>query len=200
MSEETSVTFMFNRRYTKAVAIFFGMFSPIALMMPVFFLGATIMLIYQHIWAFSVLSMVEFLVYTSLLPTYLKYLVALKQKNPAVIICKDGITENVSGNMLGLLRWKEIQRMYPWTLEYQPFANRFLKTPVIAKHKGVVIILKENYLLKQIPWLNSLWVKFPDKAGRFRWIFVPEKSLDVTADDFMHRLNQFYVKQVRDVA
>ena len=87
--------------------------------------------------------------------------------------------------------------MHPWTLEFRLLPNRYFRTPVLAKHRGVVIILKENYLLKQAPWLKPLWLRLRDKRGRYHWIFVPEKMIETSPEEMVERINHFYTTQVR---
>ena len=112
----------------------------------------------------------------------------LKQKTPAVVISHTGITDNASQFAFGQLAWDQIEKMYPYDVKTHLITNWWTKMPVVFKQRGVAIQLKDDANLSNV-WYRS---------GKRRWLFIPEMTLPVTANDLMSQINKFYVAEVRE--
>ena len=203
MNEDAAISISWNRRMLARLVALYTVLCIIILPGIILFLGGTIYLALTKSW-FSLLGLLETSVIIACLPFLLYYVStlwrSLRQGEPAIIINKTGIADHVSNYMVGQLAWNEIQRMHPWTLEYRLLPNRFYKMPVVARHPGFVIVLKDKTYLQRLPRSKVLQIKIDNVGDNGRWIFISENFLDVTADELVRRINQFYTTQVRDAA
>lgn len=117
----------------------------------------------------------------------------LKSGTPALVVNKTGVVDNASFAGLGLLRWNEIEKMYPANLEVPLGFGLRLKS-----RRMVVIVLKDmDALYARMPPLRA-WLLVGPKRLRRDWIGICDKILTVTADEFIQRLNVFYIASVQE--
>lgn len=200
MAEDAVVEIAYNRKMLGRLMALYGILCVINLSMAIFLGGLTIYLALTRSW-FSLLSLLVASAAGFTVPYFFGLVTTLGRgllhSNAAIVVNRSGIIDNASGYIVGQIAWHEIQRMHPWTIEFQLLPNRFFKTPTFARHPGFVIVFKDKAYLERLPYTKSLWIRIDSVTGGGSWLFVPGRFLGVTPDELMRQINRFYTTQVR---
>lgn len=115
---------------------------------------------------------------------------------PAFVFCQSGIVNNVSGYWVGLLRWEEMERVYPSSLVRELRLPRRWHLRLFAM-RCIILVPKSGIGpgARLLPFRFKNWLMWLDR--RQGWFGAGERLLSVPVDEFMQTLNQYYVSSVR---
>lgn len=120
----------------------------------------------------------------------------LRRDLPAVVFRRDGIFDNASGYWVGLLPWSDLARIYPSEIYLGlRFASRVRLRVPYRRRRMVTIEIKDAVGFRsRLPWLKATCLRLEQPQGTLR---IGDGLLAVTAEEFMRRLNDYYVTRVR---
>lgn len=200
MNSDEEVTIPFNRRTLRVQFMFAAVMSLMCLFMLILF-ASPVLLDVPHmgtLWrvADALMLMVMSLCFIFIIRWALFLGHCLRHNTPAFVFHREGVVDNASGYWVGLIPWTEMARVYPSPLVFAPrFAPRFHFRLPGKRRLFIVILLKNAHDFRaQLPRWKA-WAMRLESADRP--LLVGERLLAVTVDEFMRRLNGYYIAHVR---
>jgi hypothetical protein len=111
----------------------------------------------------------------------------LDQRLPALIVDEEGITDNCSSYLLGMIPWSNIADI--------KLAQQKSSRKSFTPHKiwvGVAIVVKnKDALLIDLPLWKRMWMSLDDTVNFGRRIFVSQGRIDAPIAEFVEQVKQF---------
>jgi len=102
-------------------------------------------------------------------------------------------TRRLSTDPTGRIAWDDIERMgaHDGQLQY------LIGKQFTVKKRFLFVQLKDGRCFKYVPWPMRHLVRY-GRNDLWKYIWIPESDLAISADDIMKQLNNFYIERVRD--
>ncbi len=107
----------------------------------------------------------------------------LSQGLPALVISREGVTDNCSSYVFGFIPWSKIDLVTVASRRSRNLNKDFTGIAVVVKNK--------NVLLQRKPGLTGLWLNLEPEITNRRQIFVPQDRIAMPAEEVVEQINAF---------